>query len=171
VLFTIPSRYLCTIGRQGVFSLIRWSGQIHTELHVLRATWDDPKMRKRFRLRGCHALWPSFPEGSPTHFSLFAGSHYPRKTSLPGLGCSAFARHYLRNHIRFLFLRLLRCFTSARSPHRTMHSSGDTRSCLRVGCPIRRSAADNACLRLTAAYRSLLRPSSPLGAKASTISP
>ena len=31
----------------------------------------------------------------------------------PGLGCSAFARHYLRNHFRFLFLRLLRCFTSA----------------------------------------------------------
>src|SRR6478609_1335901 len=29
-----------------------------------------------------------------------------------GLGCSAFARHYLRNRIRFLFLRLLRCFTS-----------------------------------------------------------
>ena len=29
-----------------------------------------------------------------------------------GLGCSAFARHYLRNHCCFLFLRVLRCFTS-----------------------------------------------------------
>lgn len=28
------------------------------------------------------------------------------------LGCSAFARHYLRNHYCFLFLRLLRCFNS-----------------------------------------------------------
>jgi hypothetical protein len=41
-------------------------------------------------------------------------SHNPGKTSLPGLGSSAFARHYLRNHVRFLFLRLLRCFTSPR---------------------------------------------------------
>ena len=29
-----------------------------------------------------------------------------------GLGSSVFARRYLRNHIRFLFLRVLRCFTS-----------------------------------------------------------
>ena len=33
--------------------------------------------------------------------------------STPGLGSSAFARHYLRNRFLFLFLRLLRCFTSA----------------------------------------------------------
>src|ERR1051325_10609137 len=30
-----------------------------------------------------------------------------------GLGFSAFARHYLRNHFCFLLLRLLRCFSSA----------------------------------------------------------
>ena len=29
-----------------------------------------------------------------------------------GLGCSPFARHYLGNHCCFLFLRVLRCFTS-----------------------------------------------------------
>ncbi len=33
-----------------------------------------------------------------------------------GLGCSAFARHYLRNHFCFLLLRLLRCFSSAGLP-------------------------------------------------------
>ena len=43
VLFTFPSRYLFTIGCQGVFSLIRWSGQIRTEFHVHRATWDTPR--------------------------------------------------------------------------------------------------------------------------------
>ena len=32
-----------------------------------------------------------------------------------GLGCSAFARHYLRNHYCFLLLRVLRCFSSPRS--------------------------------------------------------
>ena len=33
-----------------------------------------------------------------------------------GLGSSAFARHYSRNHYCFLFLCLLRCFSSAGSP-------------------------------------------------------
>ena len=34
----------------------------------------------------------------------------------PGLGYCAFARHYLRNHSYFLFLRVLRCFSSPGSP-------------------------------------------------------
>ena len=38
----------------------------------------------------------------------------PRKMRLhiSGLGSCAFARHYLRNHFCFLFLRVLRCFSS-----------------------------------------------------------
>src|SRR6478672_9795379 len=34
-----------------------------------------------------------------------------------GLASSGFARHYSRNHYCFLFLRVLRCFTSPRSLH------------------------------------------------------
>ncbi len=34
-----------------------------------------------------------------------------------GLASSAFARHYSRNHGCFLFLRVMRCFTSPRSLH------------------------------------------------------
>ncbi len=34
-----------------------------------------------------------------------------------GLASSDFARHYSRNHFCFLFLRVLRCFTSPRSLH------------------------------------------------------
>ena len=33
-----------------------------------------------------------------------------------GLGYCAFARHYLRNHFCFLFLRVMRCFSSPGSP-------------------------------------------------------
>ena len=33
-----------------------------------------------------------------------------------GLGCCAFARHYLRNRFCFLFLRVMRCFSSPGSP-------------------------------------------------------
>ena len=43
----------------------------------------------------------------------------------PGLGCSEFARHYYRNHGCFLFLGVLRWFTSPRSPPTTMYSSQD----------------------------------------------
>ena len=51
-----------------------------------------------------------------------------------GLGSSAFARHYSRNHYCFLFLCLLRCFSSAGSP--------PYKGCLafnQTGCPIRKS--------------------------------
>ena len=39
VLFTFPSRYWSAIGRQGVFSLGRWSSRIPTGFLVSRGTW------------------------------------------------------------------------------------------------------------------------------------
>ena len=69
-----------------------------------------------FQLRapGYHGLWPIFPNRYTRFPSPILRSLNPGKTSFPGLGFSAFARHYLRNHIRFLLLGLLRCFTSPR---------------------------------------------------------
>src|SRR5436190_20817045 len=61
VLFTFPSRYWFTIGCQGVFSLIRWSGQIHAEFHVHRVTWDTSRECSSFRAPGSQGLWPTFP--------------------------------------------------------------------------------------------------------------
>ena len=53
----------------------------------------------------------------PLGFCLDLRALQPRKRlDVPGLGSSAFARHYSRNHFCFLFLRLLRCFSSAGSP-------------------------------------------------------
>ena len=40
----------------------------------------------------------------------------PRWISSSGLGSSYFARHYFRNRVFFLFLWVLRCFSSPRSP-------------------------------------------------------
>ena len=48
VLFTFPSRYWFTIGRLLVFSLTRWSAQIHTGFHVSRATQDTPRFSSVF---------------------------------------------------------------------------------------------------------------------------
>ncbi len=38
MLFIVQSPYLFTIGHRVVFSLTRWSGQLRTEFHELRAT-------------------------------------------------------------------------------------------------------------------------------------
>ena len=66
VLFTFPSRYLCTIGHQGVFRLRRWSSQIHTGFLGPRATWDTVRKSLQFHLRGCHPLCRRFPTSSTT---------------------------------------------------------------------------------------------------------
>ena len=114
VLFTFPSRYLFTIGSRVVFSLIPWSGLIHAEFHLHRITWDPTGRNSRFAyvtftLSGC-----SF-QCILLAFSLaLSWSRYPEMINHPGLGSSAFARHYLRNHCHFLLLGLLRCFTSPR---------------------------------------------------------
>ena len=75
-----------------------------------------------------------------------------------GLGCSAFARHYLRNHCCFLFLRVLRCFSSPRSP--LVQGSDPSGHWV----PPFGNPRVTGHLRLTVAYRSLSRPSSPLRA-------
>ena len=88
-----------------------------------------------------------------------------RRRNDAGLGCSAFARHYLRNHFCFLLLRVLRCFSSPRSPH--LHG-GRPPAC-RVA-PFGNPGIKDY-LHLPRAFRSLSRPSSPPRAKASTVCP
>ena len=56
-----------------------------------------------------------------------------------GLGCSDFARHYSRNHGCFLFLRVLRWFTSPGSLRHPMDSDGDDPCSHGSGSPIRTS--------------------------------
>ena len=58
----------------------------------------------------------------------------------PGLGYCAFARHYLRNRFYFLFLWVLRCFSSPRSPR----SIAPVPESLPAGFPIRTSAGHRA---------------------------
>ena len=46
MLFTFPSRYLCTLGRSRVFSLGRWSSQIPTGFHGPHGTRDANSRRR-----------------------------------------------------------------------------------------------------------------------------
>jgi hypothetical protein len=130
---------------------------VHPASHrIPRAPWysgTGPRKPCSFRLQDCHLLWwvvpdPStkntvgnFPRGrqpSPDR------PHNPAIATLAGLhdhglGSSHFARRYSGNHGCFLFLGVLRCFTSPRSPRTPMYSVHDDRALPRPGCPIRTS--------------------------------
>ena len=83
-------------------------------------------------------------------------------------GCSAFARRYSRNRVCFLFLRLLRRFSSPGSPLHPMHSdTGDPK----VGFPHSEIPGSKLGYQLLWAYRRFQRPSSPLNAKTSAVCP
>jgi hypothetical protein len=64
VLFTFPSRYLSAIGHQGVFSLTRWSWQIHGRLQESAATREYAKQVSHFHLPDYHRLRCRFPTTS-----------------------------------------------------------------------------------------------------------
>ena len=92
----------------------------------------------------------------------------PKDISIFGLASSAFARHYSRNLNWFLFLRVLRCFSSPRSLRLTMYSSSDLIFFIWVVSQFGNLRIE-AYLQLPAAYRSLSRPSSAPDAKAFTL--
>ncbi len=85
-----------------------------------------------------------------------------------GLGSSRFARRYSGNRCFFLFLRLLRCFSSAGSLPYVMDWRMDGWSLSSRVSPFR-NLRINGYLLLPEAYRSLSRLSSALSAKASAL--
>ncbi len=98
----------------------------------------------RFRLQDYHLLWSVFPDGSPTE--PFPPGHphgapQPRLDSRPtGLGMSPRSLATTSGiAVCFLFLRVLRCFTSPGSPLATMDSSQAEEVLPSTGFPIRTS--------------------------------
>ena len=120
-----------------------------------RLTQVSASSLNNFRLRACHALWLHFPEDSTNcqiGNSTGAGPTTPKSPEGElGLGCSDFARHYSRNRGFFLFLLVLRWFTSLRSLVLTYEFSETYLGFAQVGFPIRKSPDQ----RLCAAPRSL----------------
>ena len=102
------------------------------------------------------------------HFTIRCVSPNPLIISNQGLASSAFARHYSRNLVWFLFLRVLRCFSSPGSLHTPMYSVYDLRL-FNIGVSPFGNLRVKAYLQLSAAYRSLSRPSSAPDAKAFTL--
>ena len=86
------------------------------------------------------------------------------------LGSFPFARRYSGNRCFFLFLRVLRCFSSPGSPRTAMYSLHADRGFLCRVSPFRYLRIIGYVL-LPEAFRSLSRLSSALSAKASTLRP
>ena len=155
VLFTFPSRYWFTIGLLGVFSLTGWSRPIQTGFLVSRPTQDTAILRhvylyKPFTFYG--NVFQRIPIRCRSNFAVLQPRICRNKY---GLGCFPFARRYLGNRCFFLFLLLLRCFSSEGWPT----SRCDRSSTCRV-VPFR-NLRIKSCLQIPGAYRSLPRLSSP----------
>ena len=108
-----------------------------------------------------------FPKAVPLDVAVACAVRTPRRTR-HGLGSSGFARRYSRNRCFFLFLRLLRCFSSPGSLRMAMDSPYGDRSLSGRVSPFRHPRLVGYLL-LPVAFRSLSRLSSALSAKASTL--
>ena len=173
--FSLPSRgsfhlsftVLYAIGHRGVFRLGGWSPRLPTRFLVSRGTLDPARLLSGF-VYGIITLYDaSFQTLRLPSICATTQSATP-KYKYFGLACFPFARRYLGNRCFFLLLLVLRCFSSQRSLHTVMdwlyddcglHSRVSPFGHLRI----------KVYLQLPVAFRSLSRPSSALGAKASTL--
>lgn len=128
-----------------------------------RATRDYRHKPGTLRLRGCHPLWPNIPGAFGFRAEARPGIHTPHLPGVLhrgfGLPSSAFTRRYLRNHDCFLFLHVLKCFTSVGSRSRPP-SAGARGGISPAHEVVFGNPGINACVQLPRAYRSLPRPSS-----------
>ena len=82
----------------------------HQGSTCLDVLWIPP-CHLSLRVRGCYPLWRDFPILFCSGLRDKCRSTTPR-SKLLGLGSFHFARRYFGNRCFFLFLRLLRCFSS-----------------------------------------------------------
>jgi hypothetical protein len=132
VLFTIPSRYYPLSVTREYLGLTGGPARFTQDFSGPMLLGKPSNELMTFQLRGSYPLRRAFhiPFAYTTNFSL-TDRPAERSRRLPqprirnpcrvshtyGLASSSFARHYSRNHSCFLFLRVLRCFTSPRSLH------------------------------------------------------
>jgi hypothetical protein len=139
-----------------------------------------------FRLPDYHRLRSTIPDRSATlPFSHSTSGQADQIQMLPqphtrnarrlshahGLASSPFAHHYSGNHCCFLFLRVLRCFTSPRYHQPPYQFRRRQHPMTGAGLPHSETPGSTLGCQLPGAYRRLPRPSSAPDAKASTVCP
>ena len=149
VLFTFPSRYSFTIGRQGVLSLAGWSPRVPTRFSVPGRTQE--LVKEGCALSPCRTVTAVVRRSTgSTNTQLYASRpmrqtdqdepYNPRTTTYAyhiARVWAPFARHYSGESRFFPFLRVLRCFSSPGLPLPALWIQAGVRP--HVGFPIRKS--------------------------------
>ncbi len=128
VLFSVRSRYLFAIGLEECLVFAVDAREILEGYPT-----PDTLVLTRLILLDSTGLSPCFVLRSRRLRVAVLRVRVSPNTTLPegfGLDCVGFIRHYYRHRVCFLFLPVLRCFNSRRSP---------LREAIAVGIPIRRS--------------------------------
>ena len=120
VLFTFPSQYYALSVTKEYLALGGGPPDFPQGSTCLAVLWI-PLAGYRFLIQDFHPLWSDFPDCSDNDSPHISWSVTPECTH-SGLGSSDFARRYFRNRCFFLFLRLLRCFSSPGSRRMAMDS-------------------------------------------------
>ena len=154
VLFTFPSQYYALSVTKEYLALRGGPRSFPQGSTCLVVLWIPP-CPLPFRVRVFHPLWMAFPKPFPYSHGINYAVRTPWCTH-HGLGSSGFARRYSRNRCFFLFLRLLRCFSSPGSPPYVMDWRMDTGGMLQWVSPFRYLRI-NGYLLLPEAFRSLSR--------------
>ena len=123
VLFTFPSQYYALSVTKEYLALGGGPPDFPQSFSCLVVLWIPPA-DYCFPIRDFHSLWRDFPDPSGNKSSHVMRSITPECTH-SGLGSFHFARRYFGNRVFFLFLALLRCFSSGGSRHTAMDSLYD----------------------------------------------
>ena len=117
---------------------MRWSAQIHTAFHVCRITQEHPRASLDFGYGGITLFAGTFQF---LHLSIEVPRRGPTTPGTsPRFGLFRFRSPLLTESILFLFLRLLRCFTSPGIACLSLFDSGKNDGVLTPsGYPIRKS--------------------------------
>ena len=157
MLFTFPSQYSYAIGLTRVFSLTGWSRRIRAEFLVFRVTQDTTRPEQD----SCKGLSPAMVCLS-RHFHSPLPYHNVVLQPLRGVATTqvwALPRSLATTGgiiVYFLFLRVLRCFSSPRSLTTLWCDCPSDSQVVPFG-----NSRIKGYLHLLVTYRSLSRPSSP----------
>ena len=145
-----------------------WSARIHTEFHVYGATQGTTRSARILNYGTVTRYGHTFQSVRLT-FAFYDMVLQPRWDKSLRFGLVRVRSPLLTESILFIFLRILRCFTSPRFalPGLCIHPRVTPYYRCRVS-PFGYLRI-KACVPLPEAFRSLLRPSSPDDAKASII--
>ena len=135
-----------------------------------RITWDTSRRLPASHTRLSRSM-VAFSKALCTPSTCHIEVPQPREDKSSRSGLFRVRSPLLTESLRFLFLGLLRCFTSPRVASPDYEFIRSISRCYAGWVVPFGDPRIKACLRLPVAYRNLLRPSSPLGTKAFTISP